>query len=191
MKDFLSRYGMWVLVALLAIVLVSVFTCSQADAREWYVKTEVGTTFDTQVQTSFGGTELTDELTYGAYVGTSVGPVRVEAGASHIAGNINLGGIALEASAIDYNATAYLDLATSDSSGFFIGGGVDYIQAEASLGPFFSTDLSGYGYHVSGGYATRVTENAIFELQARYLVADLDNVDLTGTAVTAAVRWAL
>lgn len=162
-----------------------------ASASDWYVKAEVGTTFDTQVQTSFGGTELTDELTYGAYVGTAVGPVRVEAGASHIAGNINLGGISLEASAIDYNATAYLDLKVSEDSAFYVGAGADYIQAEAALGPFFSTDLSGYGYHVTGGYAHRVSPSSIIEIQGRYLSADLGQVDLTGTAFTVGYRYAL
>lgn len=181
----------WAAIGAGIILIASLAFCSNADAREWYVKTEVGTTFDSQVQTSFGGTELTDELTYGAYVGTSVGPVRVEAGASHLAGDINLGPIAIESSAIDYNATAYLDLATSQSGGFFVGAGVDYVQAEVSVGPFFSTDQSGYGYHVSGGYAHRVTESGILEFQARYLSADLDNVDLTGTAFTVGFRQRL
>ena len=159
--EFIKKNYLWILVAVFVLVAVGIFSCGNADAREWYVKAEVGSTFDSQVQTSFGGTELTDELTYGAYVGTAVGPVRVEAGASHLAGDIPLGGITLETSAVDYNATVYLDLATSDKGGFYIGAGPDYIQAEANLGPFFSTSQSGYGYHISGGYAHRVSESGI------------------------------
>lgn len=162
-----------------------------ATAGEWYVKAEVGSTFDSQIQTSFGGAELTDGPVYGAYVGTGVGPVRVEAGARHVEGDINLGGIALETSAVNYTATAYIDLATSANSGFFIGAGPDYWQAEANLGPIFSTDQSGYGYHVTGGYATRISDRAIFEVAARYDNADLDAVDLTGVSATAGVRFRL
>lgn len=186
MKDFFSRYGMWVLVALLAIVLISVFTCSQANASEWYVKAEVGSTFDTSVN----AIELSDEPVYGAYVGTAVGPVRLEAGARHVAGDFQFGPWTVETSAVNYTATAYLDLATSENAGFFVGAGPDYYTAEINS-PFGSADTEGAGWHVAGGYATRITDRAIFEVAARYGEADLDGIDLTGTSVTAGVRFAL
>jgi len=163
----------------IALIAVGVFACSSANASEFYVKAEVGTTVSADI-----GAELSDELTYGAYIGTSVGPFRVEAGASHLAGDIDLGGIALETSAIDYNATAYIDT----QSGFYVGAGVDYIEAEANIGPWFSANDSGWGYHVSAGYAARVSDRSVIEFQARYLEADLDNVDLSGTALTVGYR---
>lgn len=175
------------ILAVLAAAALTAMTACDADARDWYVKAEVGSTFDAQVN----GTELTDEPIYGAYVGTAVGPVRVEAGARHVSGDINLGGIALETSAVDFTATAYLDLATSDNAGFFIGGGADYWRGEASIGPFFSTDVEGFGWHASGGYAQRITDNMIAEVAVRYDDADLDGIDLTGVSGTVGVRFAL
>ena len=165
-------------VALLAILAV----CSApASAGEYYVKAEIGTTVDAQA----GGVELSDEATYGIHGGTSVGPVRVEAGVRHVSGNVALGPFVLESSAINYTGTAYLD----HSSGFYVGAGVDYYDTETSIGPFVSMDDSGYGYHVSGGYATRINDRTILEVQARYSDAELDSSgDLTGTAITIGLR---
>lgn len=175
--------------AILAIAAAAALTviATPAHAGDWYVKAEVGTTFDSEIN----GIELSDAPVYGAHVGTAVGPVRVEGGVRHVSGDISLGFIDVETSAINYTATAYLDLATSANSGFFIGAGPDYWQGEASIGPFFNTDVEGFGYHVTGGYATRITDRAVFEVAARYDDADLDGIDLTGVSATAGVRFRL
>lgn len=156
-----------------------------ASAEAFYVKGEVGTTVDTQLETSYGGIELNDGQVLGAYIGTAVGPVRVEAGAAHLSGDLDFGYFTVDGSALDYNATAYLDTA----SGFYAGVGVDYIEAEASIGSY-NLSQSGYGWHVSGGYAFAAA-GGIVELQATYRDIALDDVDLSGTAMTVAYRHAL
>lgn len=174
------RTGLAVVAAALAFALIS--SPAHADV---YVKAEVGITADTQVDTSFGSIELGDDVTFGGYVGTSVGPFRVEAGVSHISGNADFFGIGLDASANDFNATAYLDTA----SGFYVGGGVDYVVGEASVGGFTSADFSGYGWHASGGYAFSAA-GGIVELQGTYRQIDLGDVDLSGPAFTVGYRHA-
>lgn len=173
------------LLSIAAVIALGICTVAPA-AADVYVKAEVGTTLDQQVDTSFGSLELNDDLTFGGYVGTAVGPFRVEAGAAHLSGNANFFGIPLEASAIDYNATAYLDTA----SGFYVGAGVDYVTAEASIANVFTIDQSGYGWHVSGGYAFEAA-GGIVELQGTYRQIDLDDVDLSGPAVTVGYRRAI
>ena len=177
----------WIGIGIVAAVLLgfAFVSCGNASAAPLYVKAEVGTTADTQVDTGFGSIEFTDGPVIGAYAGTAVGPVRVEAGIAHLSGDVNFFGLVVDGSANDYNATAYLDT----SSGFYVGAGVDYIQAEASIGPF-SIEQSGYGYHVSGGYAFAAV-GGIVEVQATYLEASLDDVDLSGPRFTVGYRHAL
>lgn len=158
---------------------------SVAHAEGHYVKAEVGTTVNTEVGTPYGSIELSDEATFGGYIGGAIGPVRVEAGAAHLSGNIDFYGLTVDTSAIDYNATAYLDTA----SGFYIGAGVDYVVAEAGIGPY-SIDQEGFGYHVSGGYAFTAA-GGVVELQATYLDASLDDVDVSGPRFTVGYRHAL
>lgn len=165
---------------------IGLMTAPVANASDWYVKAEVGVTADTQVDTSFGSIELGDDFTYGGYVGTSVGPFRVEAGASHIGGDANFFGIPLETSAVDLNATAYLDTA----SGFYVGAGVDYVLGEASVASIASADFSGYGWHASGGYAFEAA-GGVVEVQGTYRAVDLGEVDLSGPAFTVGYRRAI
>lgn len=167
-------------------VAVTMGVAQTATASEFYVKAEVGQAFDTQADTGFGSIEFADGDVLGAYVGTSVGPVRVEGGVAHLDTDANFFGIPVNASANDYNATAYLDTA----SGFYVGAGVNYIQAEASVANVFSIEQSGFGWHASGGYAFRAA-GGIVEVQATYLDASLDDVDLSGTRVTVGYRHAL
>lgn len=159
---------------------------AQTATAEIYVKAEVGVAVDTQVDTSFVDVEFDDGLTFGGYVGTAVGPFRVEAGAAHISGDANFFGIPVDASAIDYNATAYLDTA----SGFYVGAGINYVEAEATVAGLFSANDSGWGYHVSGGYAFSAA-GGIIELQGTYRQIDMDNVDLSGPAFTVGYRRAI
>lgn len=171
---------------LAAVAVALTLGIAQTAAADVYIKAEVGTTADTQVDAGFASIELSDDLTYGAYVGTALGPFRVEAGASHISGDANFFGIPVDASAIDYNATAYLDTA----SGFYVGAGVNYVQAEATVANVFSVDQEGWGYHVSGGYAFEAA-GGIVELQGTYRQIDLDDVDLSGPAFTIGYRRAI
>lgn len=158
---------------------------AQTASAEVYIKGEIGTVADAQVDTSFGGAELTDGQVFGAYAGTALGPFRVEAGASHLSADLDFGPFSIDGSAIDYNATAYLDTA----SGFYVGAGVDYVEAEASFGPVSFND-SGFGYHVSGGYAFAAA-GGIVEAQVTYLDASLDNMDISGPRFTIGYRRAL
>lgn len=171
------------LVALLAANAIA----SKADAAEWYGAVKVG-----QTQSSVEGIDLTDELAYGAAIGTSVGPVRVEAGVDHLAGSFaNI----VNADAFDYNATAYLDLPVGHNSSVFVGGGVDYIDGSASIYGS-SIDASGEGYHWAVGAAHRFAPGVIGEVQWRQTTANLntdfaDGVDLDATEITAGLRFTL
>lgn len=169
-----------ILFAIAAVAAMSM--ASVASANDFYVKAEVGQGFDTQV----GPIETDNADIYGAYIGTAVGPFRVEAGVAHLDAEANLFGLPVNMSANDFNATAYLDTA----SGLYIGAGANYVQGEATVFNAFSVDQSGYGYHVSGGYAFAAA-GGIVELQATYRDIELDDVDLSGTAVTVAYRHAL
>ncbi len=168
------------------IAAAAILACSAAPAfaAPFYLKAEIGTT-DVAVE----GINLDDGQTYGAAVGTAIGPVRVEAGVRHVDTGLDLFGVSAEG--LDYSATAYFDFAVTERTGVFVGAGVDYITAEASFGPFFSTDTEGTGYHYAAGVAHRVSENTILEAQYRHTEADLDGLDLELDAVTVGARFAL
>lgn len=172
----------------LAIAAIAAFMACAAPAHadDFYVKAEVGQALDTQISDSGYGLELSDGDVFGAYVGTAVGPVRVEAGVSHVNADLEFYGYSIDASANDFNATAYLDTA----SGLYVGAGVNYIQAEATPFPGYSIEESGYGWHVSGGYAFAAF-GGIVETQVTYVDASLDDFDLTQTRATIGYRHAI
>lgn len=163
----------------------AIFTCP-ANAGEWYGTVKVG-----QTQSSVEGIDLNDGLAYGAALGTSVGPVRVEVGADHLAGDF---GNVIDASAWDYSATAYLDLNVGANSSVFAGAGADYIDGSASFG-YGSIDASGTGYHWALGAAHRFAAGVVGEVQYRQINADLDtgygSVNLDAQEITAGLRFAL
>lgn len=164
------------------ILIAGVAFCSSANASEFYVKAEAGYAMDTEA----GGFALGDDSTIGAYVGTGVGPLRVEAGVSRIEADTSIG-ITMEIDALYYNGTAYLDL----PNGFFVGAGAGYMEAEAEFGPI-SFDDSGWAYHGAAGYAHRVNDSMIVEAQVRYIDADFDQVgDATSVQATLGLRLAL
>lgn len=172
---------------LMAVAAVAAFFAfAPLASADVYVKAEVGVTADTQIDTTYGSLELGDDFTYGGYVGTSVDPFRVEAGVSHISGDANFFGIPLEASANDFSATAYLDTA----SGFYVGAGADYVMGEATVASVFTQEFSGYGYHVSAGYAFEAA-GGIVEFQGTYRQINLGDVDLSGPAFTVGYRHAI
>ena len=161
---------------------------ARADAAT-YAKVSVG-----QTDAEVSGINLSDGDAYGAALGTNLGPVRVELGADHLAGAINFGPT-IEATAIDYSATAYLDLPIGDNAKFFAGAGLDYIDGEAS---FFGTDIdaSGDGWHWAVGGSYRLSADLTAEAQFRQVSATLDadflgNVDLDANVVSLGLRMAL
>lgn len=183
MKSFQIGAAMVALVGMNALA-------TEADARNWYAKASVGVS-EADVS-AFGGTVSFDEgLAYGGAMGTSVGPVRVEAGVSHLSGDF--AGV-INADALDYHLTGYLDLPVGDNASVFGGAGIDYIDGEASLG-FGSIDASGEGYHYAAGFAYRFSDRIIGEFQWRHVTADLDtsfgSVDLEANEATVGIRLAL
>jgi len=170
----MKQIGIGLLVALAVIFVANLAFCGRAEARNWYVKAEVGQAMDTEA----GGFALGDDTTIGAYVGTAVGPIRVEGGVSRIEADTTIG-IGLEVDALYYNATGYLDL----PNGLYVGGGAGYIDAEAEFGPVSFTD-EGWAWHAAGGYAHRLNDRTILEAQVRYIDAELDTVG-EATTVTA------
>jgi opacity protein-like surface antigen len=166
-----------------ALACVGLTSLPPAEASaEVYVKVEAGLTPETNVEHF----QLGDDYTYGAAIGTGAGPFRIEAGVSRLSADI-AGGL-VEADAVDYSATAYLDFPVTANTGVFVGAGVDYVQAEATLGGFYSMQESGYGYHAAAGVATRVSERIILEGQVRYLEANVGDLDLSAPAFTLGAR---
>lgn len=162
---------------------------TNADAMT-YGKISVGQT-DAEIE----GIDLSDGAAYGAAIGTNFGPVRVEAGVDHLSGSFNAFGPEVEATALDYHATAYLDLPVGDNAKAFAGVGLDYIEGQAS---FFGTDIdaSGDGWHWAAGASYRLSETITAEAQFRQVSANLDadflgDVDLDASEVTLGLRFAL
>ncbi len=159
---------------------------STAHADEWYGKVSVG-----QSEADVSGLTLDEGTSYGAALGTSVGPVRVEAGVARLSGDY--AGI-VSADALDYHATAYLDLPVGANASLFAGAGVDYIDGEGSI--FGSSiDASGEGWHWAVGGAYRLNDRMIGEVQFRQIEADLDTdfggVDLEAQEMSIGLRLAL
>lgn len=164
--------------------------CAIAEALPLYGKVSVGVS-----EAEISGLPLDEGLSYGAAVGTGLGPFRIEAGVDRLSGSFDLFGPSIDAEALDYRATAFLDLNLSERASVFAGAGVDYIDGEASV---FGTDIGadGTGWHWAVGGAYRLAEGIIGEVQYRQLTADLDadfigDVDLDATQVTAGLRFAL
>lgn len=178
--------------AIAALAAVSAFS-APAHASPFYVKASVGQTTNSQLGAGGGSIDLSDSLAYGGDVGTSFGPVRVEAGVDHLAGAINLGPT-ISATALDYHATGYLDLPVGSNASVYAGAGVDYVDGSAH---FFGSSISGNGtgWHYAVGAAYRLNDRMIGEVQVRHIDASLStdygDVDFTSDEVTAGVRFAL
>jgi opacity protein-like surface antigen len=157
-----------------------------ADAGEWYGAVRVG-----QSQADVSGISFEEGLSYGGAVGTSVGPVRVEAGVNRLSGDF--AGV-VNADALDWNATAYLDLPVGDNASVYAGAGLDYVDGSASIYGY-DIDASGDGYHWTIGAAYRLNANMIGEVQYTSTTADLDTdfggVDLDASNISVGVRFAL
>lgn len=172
--------------SLAAAALLAPCLISNAAADEWYGKVSVG-----QSEADVSGLTLDEGLAYGAALGTSVGPVRVEAGVSRLSGDF--AGM-FSADALDYRATAYLDLPVGANASVFGGAGLDYIDGEGSIYGS-SIDASGEGWHWAVGGAYRLNDRMIAEVQYRQIAADLDTdfggVDLEANEMTVGFRLAL
>lgn len=153
-----------------------------ASARDWYVRGEIGQAADISAE----GVGLANGLSYGGYVGTEVGFLRVEAGMSRI--NTDVMSV-VEVGANDFNATAYLDFRPTDNSSVFLGAGADYITVDASSG-FAGADATGLGWHLTGGYAHQFGP-VIAEAQVRYISADIEGFNVDAVVPTIGVRLPL
>lgn len=175
--------------ALVALVGMNAIATS-ADAGEWYGAVRVG---QSQADVSASGSSVSfDEgLSYGGAIGTSVGPVRVEAGVNRLSGDF---ATVVDADALDWNATAYLDLPVGDNASVYAGAGLDYVDGSASIYGY-DIDASGDGYHWTVGAAYRLSERMIGEVQYTNITADLDTdfggVDLDASNISIGVRLAL
>lgn len=147
-------------------VIMAFAMAQTASAAPFYAKVSVGETSNAAVE----GIDLNDGFAYGGAVGTSVGPVRVEAGVDHLSGDI---GSFVDVDAWDYSVTGYLDLPITENTGVFAGAGLDYIDASANLG-FTSIDGEGNGWHWTVGAAHRFAPGLIGEVAYRSTSADLD-----------------
>lgn len=169
--------------------LAAILAVQPAHASPFYLSAHAGQSTNVAVS----GINLGDDATYGGAVGTVVGPFRVEAGVDRL--SANFAGV-IQAHALDYNATAYLDLPLSSATSVFAGGGVDYLNAEAQSPYGSGMSASGYGYHYALGVAHRLTDHVIGQVEWRRIKSSNlsisgSDVDLTADTVTAGVRVAL
>lgn len=173
---------------LLALVAGSALSTT-ADARPFYAKVSVGETTNTDVS----GFSLSDGDAYGVAVGSTLGPLRVEAGVDRLEASVNLGQT-ITANALDYHATGYFDLPVGDKASVFAGAGVDYVDAEAN---FFGSSLNadGQGWHYALGGAYRLNDRMIGEVQFRHIEADMSSdygdFDLAADEISVGLRLAL
>lgn len=164
-----------------AVAAIACLTPAQAQA-EVYAKAQVGLT----AASSLEGYAMEDNVTFGGAVGTTVGPLRIEAGIDRIGAAIS----GVDFRATDYRATAYADIFGNDDGSFYVGAGLDYLAADVSSGPW-STDFTGNGWHVAAGYGHRVSSNMILEAGARYIDADFEGTNASAVAFTIAARVGL
>ena len=169
--------------------LAAIIAVQPAHASPLYLSAHAGQTTNVAVS----GINLNDDAAYGGAIGSSVGPVRVEAGIDRLSANLD--GV-IQAHALDYSASAFFDLPLSDATSVFAGGGVDYLQAEAKVIYGGSVSASGYGYHFGGGVSHRIAEHMIAQVEWRRVKASNlsingSDVDLTADTVTAGVRVSL
>lgn len=170
--------------ALALVGMAGVATASDAHASELYGAVRAGQSTNTSVS----GIDLNDGFSYGGAIGGALGPVRVELAADHLSGDF--AGI-VNAKAMDYSASAILDLPISHDTAIFGGAGVDYVSAEAHV-PFGSYDASGSGWSYQAGVSHRFTEGVMGEIRWKHTKADLDGgANLDTDQVTAGVRFRL
>lgn len=168
------------------IIAAAMLACAPAvaEARDFYGVVRAGITTDTSV----GPIDLSDGDTYGIGVGTSVGPVRVEASLDHSSWDVFPG---VSANANTVAVTGNLDFQVTHDSSISIGAGPAYTDAEANF-VFGSFDDSGWGYVAQASYSRRLTSNIIGEVQARYTDVSFDSLpDANSTAVTVGLRFGL
>lgn len=154
----------------LGVVALALVGVAPAHAQPLYVTGHAGATQDVAVN----GIDLKDGGAYGVGVGSTLGPLRVEAGVDHLTTSMDLGFASVDASALDYHANAYADIPLGGRSSVFAGVGVDWVDASASaFGSSFSARGKGWNYAV--GIATKFTDHAIGEIQLRHVSATLDS----------------
>lgn len=148
---------------LTATALLAPVLASPSFAGEWYATVSVG-----QTSAEVEGINLNDGMAYGAGLGTTLGPVRVEGGVARLSGDF--AGI-FEADALYYSVTGYLDLPIGDNASAFGGLGLGYLDGEASAFGS-STDASGDGWHWAVGGAYEITEQLTLQGELRHITAD-------------------
>lgn len=154
-----------------------------AHAAPLYANVHVGAA----TQAGISGINLDDGQVYGAAIGTAVGPLRVEAGVDRH--NVSIANI-INGHATVYNASAFADFRLGTQSAVYVGGGVDYGQVSAHIGPWTAARDSGFGYHAATGYSRRISDGLILDAQARYTHLDVAN-GASDVALTAGLRVAL
>jgi len=152
-----------------------------------YAAVRVGQATNTAVE----GISFSDDMTYGVAVGKAVGPFRVEVGANRISGDLNYGGPVISGDAMDFHASAFLDFNISERTSVYVGGGADYVNAEADIFGY-TINGDGYGYNFAVGAAHRFNDHVIGEAQFRRLNADLStdfgDVTFEGDQITLGIR---
>lgn len=156
---------------------------TQASARDWTVRAEVGQTVNTEIDVGPLTLEPSNGSVVGIHLGTSVGPVNLEAGVRQIELEALAGAVTIDAT--NFTGTVSLDL----PYGTFVGVGPDYYNTETTLGGVFSINDSGWGYHATAGVNFPINDR--FAAQVAYRYTNSDDLGFTSGAVTASLSYTL
>lgn len=132
------------------------------------------------------------QMTYGGAVGTSFGPLRVEIGADVMEAEA-LGG-AVDITATDLSATAFLDVPLTENFSGFVGLGAGWIDGEADFG-FGSYTADGTEWHYALGASYKMSDNMTLEARWTATNASLDaygsDFDADLETLTVGLRFAI
>jgi opacity protein-like surface antigen len=147
-----------------------------------YAVVRGGDTVDNHVQS----VNLADDTAFGVGLGAYVGPLRVEGALDRISADTGV----VNFHALDYHADAYLDVPIGHLT-VFGGAGLDYIQAQSTLGPS-SVQGTGRGWNYAGGASYPITDRLSAEVQVRHLDSTVTftghDVDLSSNVASVGLR---
>lgn len=106
------------------------------------------------------------------------GPLRFEGRVARVSNDTNFFGLPVGIDALKYSGNAFVDLDMGLAVVPYVGAGVEYTDAEASV---FGTSLnaSGWGWNTAAGIRAPLTERLTADLGVRYGKSDLE-VDFLG-----------
>lgn len=128
-----------------------------------YVRADAGMVMDAHA----GDSLLANNASFGAGVGAQVGPLRMDISANQH--EADLGPVVGRAR--DYRGNAYFDIPLSQADAVFVGGGVDYLDVNASYAGY-NRSAHSWGWNVAGGASHRFSEHVVGQVQVTRIQAN-------------------